>query len=423
MTVELRYHHQGLKVELPEDQLTLIRQQEQPALPHEYAAFEAAVGAPVNCQPLEQIVQHGHTVALIIPDGTRPLPSGKLLGFLFRYLKSKKHVRYRIILGTGSHRANTAAELVELLGEEIVGRYEIINHNAFDKASMACVGTRDGGEVWMNKAAVEADVRIALGFIEPHLWAGFSGGYKAVMPGITDIDTIGHYHRGEMITDSRSGWGRLKDNPTQELVRRYGQLLPIDFLINIAMNQQRETVAFYCGHPIKAHERGCEAVKENCMMPLKQRFPIVITTNNGFPLDQNLYQAGKGLSAAAQIVAPGGLIILACACSDGFPNGSHFHRILTSHDSPAAILQSLNTPGFQVADQWSVHFLANLLMQYRVALYSMLPEEAVRAAHLTPIDDIGAYVEAEFDRLGRRVPIAVLPEGFLCIPYIADSTS
>ena len=299
-----------------------------------------------------------------------------------------------------------------MLGEEIVNNYRIINHDSFDFATMSKVGDRDEGEVWMNTYAVEADVRIAFGFIEPHLWAGFSGGYKAIMPGITDIKTISHYHRGDIISHPGSTWGLIEGNPTQEQVRRYGQNLPIEFLINIAMTPERETVAFYCGDPILAHEEGCKEVKKSTMVGFPQRFPIVITTNNGFPLDQNLYQCGKGLSAAAQIVEEGGLIILACACSDGFPHGSNFHRLLTAFDSPQAILDHFQASGKVEHDQWSAHMLVDLLTRNRVMLYSQLADDEVRKAHLIPIHDIEAALATELERIGHDAPIAVLPEGF-----------
>lgn len=418
MTFDLLYGRSGLNVTLNSKQVKIIRQTPVKALENEKAGFFEALQNPTASQPLDSIISDGQKIAVIIPDGTRPLPSQKLIQWLLEALSSKKDLTYSIILGTGSHRPNTHSELMELLGAEILHSCEVINHVSTDFGTMTAVGERDGGMVYMNKAAVEADIRIAMGFIEPHLWAGFSGGYKAVMPGITDIDTIKHYHRGEIITDSRCSWGRISDNPTQEMIRRYGQLLPIDFLINVSMNHEREIVTYFCGDPILAHEAGCEAVKREAMTGVAQRYPIVITTNNGFPLDQNLYQAGKGLSAAAQIVEDGGMIILACACSDGFPHGSNFHRLLTAHSSPAAILDHLDHQAASQHDQWSVHFLASLLTRYRIVLYSQLSDEEVRAAHLIPTNNIARTVEEELDRIGYHAPVAVLPEGFQCIPYV-----
>ena len=177
----------------------------------------------------------------------------------------------------------------------------------------------DGQPVYFDRDYVQADKRIALGFIEPHLMAGFSGGYKAIMPGIADIDAILRYHNAARIGHPRSTWGVLEHNPTQELIRHNGSLLPVDFCINVTLNRQREITRFFCGDVIAAHEQGAAFCKETTMIACDRPYPIVITTNSGYPLDQNLYQTDKGLSAAAQIVEEGGLIICASECSDGFP--------------------------------------------------------------------------------------------------------
>ena len=417
MQVELLYGRGTLPISLPTEQVTLIEQPPLQALADEKAAFLEALQHPIGRPPLVDLVQSGQKVALAIPDGTRPLPSHKLLSWLFEALAGIE-LEYTIVIGTGSHRPNTREELIQMLGQEIVDTVRIVNHSSTDFETMKAVGTRDGGEVWMNRYAAEADVVIGMGFIEPHLWAGFSGGYKALMPGIADIHTIAHYHRGEIILDPGSTWGNLEGNPTQALIRQYGSLLPMDFLINISMTRERGIMGYYCGDPIAAHEVGCAEVKRHTMYAVPHRFPIVITSNNGYPLDQNLYQNGKGLSAAMQIAMPNALILQAIECSDGFPNGSNFQRLLFEHDSPQALMETLSAPDSRQHDQWSVQYLVKMMMDYRIGVYSSLSDEEVRKAHLTPIHDIAAAVDQELDRIGRDAPVAVLPEGFLTIPYV-----
>jgi len=266
---------------------------------------------------------------------------------------------------------------------------------------------------------VGADKRVVLGFVEPHFFAGFSGGYKGVFPGVTDIDSIMHYHRAAVIGDENSTWGLLKDNPTQEMIRRYGSLLPVDFCINVALNHRHEITHFFCGETLQAHEQGCSYVKEAAMTACRHRFPIVITSNSGYPLDQNLYQSVKGMSAASQIVSKDGLIIMAARCHDGFPAHGNFTRLLYDAPSPEKLLETIMAPGFRMHDQWQAQKLALILKRARVALYSEIPPGEVQRAHLEPIIDLNAYIEEQLQQNGTDTPVAVMPEGPMTIPYLS----
>jgi nickel-dependent lactate racemase len=286
----------------------------------------------------------------------------------------------------------------------------------------ACVEvgrTRDGHPIKLNRHWVEADRRVALGFIEPHFMAGFSGGYKGVFPALADIDSIVHYHRASVIADPRSTWGVLAHNTTQELVRECGAMTPLDFLINVTLDSEYAITGVYAGHPIAAHEAGARSVKRTAMVACERPFPIVVTTNAGAPLDQNLYQAVKGMCAAAEVVEPGGLIIAAARCNDGFPEHGNFKKLLLEHGSPQAILDTVLAPGFSLFDQWEAQKLAMVAARARVALFSQMEASAVRSAHLEPISNIGTRVSEELQRIGADAPVAVLPEGPMTVPYLA----
>src|SRR6266508_2009065 len=204
------------------------------------------------------------------------------------------------------------AELAAMVGDEIASRYRIVNHNSHDPATLAFVRkTGDGRDLFFNREYVETDKRIVMGFIEPHFMAGFSGGNKGVFPALADIDSIMHYHRAGVIGHPLSTWGVTVGNPTEEQIRAQGRALPVDFLVNVTLNRRRPITGFFCGETLAAHERGCAFSKSTVMIPCPTPFPIVVTTNSGYPLDQNLYQAVKGMSAAAQIVAQDGLIVVA----------------------------------------------------------------------------------------------------------------
>lgn len=419
MKVHLQYGTEGLEVNLPSENLNIITPNFLPGLPDEKASFIEAVRNPIAGHPIRELISASDRVAVVIPDLTRPLPNERLLKWLFDELAHVPAENFTIINGTGSHRINTESELISMVGPEIFSRYKIVNHNSHDKATLKLAGTtKDGRPVLMNKDYVEADRRIVLGFIEPHFMAGFSGGYKAVFPGVADIDSIMHYHRAEVIGHPRSTWGVLEGNPTQEQIRANGSLLPIDFCINVTLNRKREITKFFCGDVSKAHEAGCAFAKSTAMVECQQTYPIVITTNSGYPLDQNLYQTVKGMSAAAQIVSDGGLIISASRCNDGFPAHGNFKKLLFEHDSPKALLETILTPGFLLYDQWEAQLLANVQIKSRVALYSEIPADDVRRAHIEPITDLADRVNEELKKIGADAPIAVLPEGPMTIPFL-----
>jgi lactate racemase len=424
MQIHLQYGKDGLEIEIPSKHVTVLAPRFVPGLGDEAEAFRRAVRSPIDSRPLGELIAASDRVAVVIPDITRPLPTSRLLPWLFAELNHVPGKNFTIINGTGSHRINSRQELETMVGREIVERYKISNHNSHDPATLAFVGkTQDGHDLLMNRDYVEADKRIVLGFIEPHFMAGFSGGYKGIFPAVADIDSIMYYHRAEVIGHPRSTWGVLEGNPTQEQIRANGSLLPLDFCINVTINRRREITGYFCGDVTSAHLKGCEFSKSTVMIPCSDPFPIVITTNSGYPLDQNLYQAVKGMSAAAQIVAQDGLIVAASKCNDGFPQHGNFKKLLFEHDSPRAILETILAPGFSMYDQWEAQLLALIRLKARVGLYSEIPADEVRRAHLEPVSDITAVIAGELKRIGKDAPIAVLPEGPMTIPYLYQSAT
>lgn len=420
MNIHLQYGTDGIAINLPDANTTVFNPKFLEGLPDEAASFQDAVRNPIHAEPLRERINASDKVAVVIPDLTRPLPTEKLLAWTFAELSHVPAESFTIINGTGSHRVNTEAELVSMVGADIVKKYKIVNHNSHDAATLKLAGrASDGHEVFFNKEYVEADKRIMMGFIEPHFMAGFSGGYKGIFPAVADIDSIMHYHRAEVIGHPNSTWGLLDGNPTQELIRRYGSVLPVDFCLNVTQNRKREITRFFCGDPIAAHEAGCAFAKATAMVAVPEAFPIVITTNSGYPLDQNLYQTVKGMSAAAQIVQQGGLIISASRCNDGFPTHGNFKKLLFDHATPQAMLDTILAPGFSMYDQWEAQLLGIIVLKARTALLSEIPADEVQRAFLEPITNIEARVREELDRIGQDVPIAVLPEGPMTIPYLS----
>ena len=418
--VTLQYGTTGLDVDLPDDRVDVIAPRHSMGLADERAQFTHAVRNPMGSAPLASLIGPRDRVAVVIPDLTRPFPSARVLPWLFEELRQVAPGNIVILLGNGSHRAATTAEIATLVGPEIAAAFRVISHNAYDPAALGSAGrTPDGRDVTMNRAYVDADRRIVLGFIEPHFMAGFSGGYKGVFPALAGIDAIMHYHRAAVIGDPRSSWGILDGNPTQDQIRFNGALVPVDFLINVTLNRRREITGYFCGAVGEAHARGCAFAKDTAMIACGRPYPIVVTSNSGAPLDQNLYQTVKGISAAAQIVSREGLILAAARCQDGFPAHGNFRRLLHDHDSPRALLDRILQDGFSMADQWQAQLLAIALLKARIGVFSEIPADDIRRSHLDPVDDIGARVEAELARAAPDARIAVLPEGPMTIPYLA----
>lgn len=420
MKVDLAYGRGRLAIDVP-DHAVVITPQVLPGLAGEHAAFHTAVREPIAAAPLSTLATPESTVAIVIADITRPSPSERLVPWIMGELAHVPRENFVIINGTGSHRANTREELVKMLGEDVVNSVRVINHDAFDDATLTYLGrTSYGGEVWVNNDYLQADVRIVTGFVEPHFFAGFSGGPKGIVPALAGIKTIMHLHNAQMIGDPRSTWAQLDNNPVQGEIREAVAMAPPDFMVNVAVNARRDITAVWAGHYLTAHEVGCGFVMDHAMRPVDDLFDIVISTNSGYPLDQNLYQAVKGMSAAARIVKPGGAIIMLAECSDGLPAHGNYKELLQMRRTPHELLDMIEGPGFAMYDQWQAQSQALVQRKASVYLYSSLPSDIVEKAMLTPVDDVETVLATLLERYGPDARIAVLPEGPQTVPYVAE---
>ena len=417
--IRLDYGSRGLPLSLEGLNSTILRPRYLAGLPDEHAAFIESVRNPVNTRPLRELVTSGETLAVVIPDITRALPSDRLLPWLFEELEELQPEDAVIIVGTGAHRGNTHEELLQMVGPEIMAKYRIVNHDARNPDTLLPAGHSPCGyDVAYAADYVKADRRILMGFIEPHFMAGFSGGYKAIFPGIAGLDAIQTYHGFANIAHPKSTWGILEENPTQNHIGSAGRLLPTDFLVNVTLNRDRQITGYFCGDVTRAHEAGCAFSKETAMVHVHEAFPIVVTTNSGYPLDMNLYQSVKGMSAAHSITAKEGLIITAARCNDGFPEHGAFKDQMLRWDSPEEAWEAIRNPDFREPDQWQTQKLLHILRTCRIHLFSGLDPALVRRAHLTPIGNVRGAIDTELALLGDPdTPVAILPEGPLTIPY------
>jgi nickel-dependent lactate racemase len=420
MKVSLAYGQGHLPVELPDGLTTVIEPAHAPGLPDERGAVVAALEKPIATRPLREWIRPGNSVCILFTDITRATPNDRLIPWLLEHLADVPRPNITLLNQLGTHRPNTVSELERMLTRPIVQQYRVLNHEPENRAALIALGTTcDGTPALLNRHFVEADVRIVTGFIEPHFFAGFSGGPKGIMPGIAGLPTVMSNHGAKNLGDPNATFGITNGNPLWEELRDIALRAGPSFLLNVSLNQRRQVTGVFAGDLLGAHRAGCEFVRQSAMQRFAAPFDLVVTTNSGYPLDQNLYQGVKGMSAGARVLKPGGTLILACECRDGLPANCGYAEILRRAASPEELLALISTPGFSRPDQWSVQIQALIQRRARVLLHSSLPDDLVRAAHLTPCPDISAAVSELLPKLPNGARIAVLPQGPLTIPYLA----
>jgi nickel-dependent lactate racemase len=421
MRIALAYGREGLAVDLPENRTTVIQPRHVAGLADERASVVAALEYPIGSPPLRSLLKPWTRLCITFSDVTRATPNDRLIPWLLEYLHDVSPDQITLINQVGTHRPNTPAELERLLTPEVVRRYRVFNHEPENPDALVALGTTsDGTPALLNRHLVEADLRIVTGFIEPHFFAGFSGGPKGIIPGCGGLATIMSNHGSRNISHPNATFGITDGNPLWEELRDIALRAGPSFLLNVTLNDQRAVTGVFAGDLVEAHRHGTAFVKASAMQAVDGRFEIVVTTNSGYPLDLNLYQGVKGLSAAARIVRPGGTLVLACECSEGVPAASPFDQLLRRAHGPDDLLGRLARPGTQLPEQWQAQILAQIQRRARVFVHSTLEPDVLQACHLEPCADIASTVRQELRRLGPTARLAVLPYGPLTIPYASE---
>jgi nickel-dependent lactate racemase len=425
MKIKLAYGKTGLEISLPDDvSVTVVEPEYVDGLLDQAGAVRDALRRPIGSPPLKALVKPSDRVGIAFSDITRPTPNHLILPTLLGELDHVPDERIVLFNSTGTHRINTEAELRGMLGDEIVDRYRIVQNDASDRNSHVLVGrTTSGNDAWIHREFVECDVRIPTGFIEPHLFAGFSGGGKAIMPGLALLETVMHNHSAKNLDSPLAHLGITHGNPVWEEIREVAAMVQPTFLLNVTLNRDQQITGVFAGDFEDAHAQGCAFVKEKAMVQVQEPYDIVIGSNSGYPLDLNLYQSVKGMSAASQIVKEGGSIIIAADCWDGIPDHGEYAQLLLETKSLESLLETVRTPGFQRQDMWEAHIQALICLKADVYFYSHnLSDEQIEGALLKPCGgaphDIEATVAELLRKYGRRATICVLPEGPQTIPYI-----
>jgi nickel-dependent lactate racemase len=420
--LRLDYGTDGLEVDLPDERVTVIEPMARPAAPDAHDTLLRAIRAPTGCPPLTELFRPGQRIAISVCDITRAQPRRQTIAALLSEMPGVRHEDITILIATGTHRANTPAELEHMLGSELVRRCRVVNHDARNPSSLRYVGkTSTGVAVYLNHEWLDADVRITTGFVEPHFFAGFSGGPKMVAPGLAGLETVMTLHDAHRIGHPKATWGITEGNPIHDDVREIARMVPVAFAVDVTLNRDQQITAAFAGEILAEHRCACAYAKDTAMRAVPAPFDVVLTTNSGYPLDQNLYQAVKGMSAAAKIVKAQGTIVCAAECRDGLPNHGSYGAVLSSQPSPERLLAMITSPGYSVPDQWQVQVQALIQTKAHVLVKTTgLGATQVRAAHFEPIDDVAKAVRTALDHAGDGATLCVLPQGPQTIPYLAS---
>ena len=420
--IRLPYHRTFMEADIPARKLAAVLKpashegsgRRSPSLVDQQHCVNQALDRPIHSPQLETLVVGKKTVTVIVSDHTRPVPSHITLPLLLdRMRRGNPAIAVTILVATGCHRATTDRELRDKFGDRICDSERVVIHDCEDNNSLRHLGTLpSGGSLWLNKHALDTDLLIAEGFIEPHFFAGFSGGRKSVLPGIAGRQTVLANHCAQFIADPHARAGSLEDNPIHRDMIFASKQARLAFILNVTLNPDKTISAAYAGHPEQAHMEGCAQMKKNFSVPAVPA-EIVITSNGGYPLDQNIYQAVKGMTSAETCCKPGGTIIMVAGCSDGH-GGERFYRDLSGAKSPQALLKQVlqvpqeNTP----PDQWEYQILARILSKHRVILVSDLCDgQIIREMHMEHAANLQEAIGMALEKAGSDAGITVIPDG------------
>lgn len=417
MEVQLAFGRDGVSVQLPDALDTrILRPRFAEGLPDEDAALAAAIADPIGCPPLERLARGKRSAAIAVCDITRPAPNRRVLPHVVRALAAGGMAaeEISILIATGLHREATPGELDEILGAETLRRHPVHSHRAREIDEQVFLGeTSTGTQVFVDERFVEADLHITLGFIEPHLMAGFSGGRKLISIGLAGERTIKRLHSPLFMRDAKATEGSFPDNPLHRELLEIAAMAGHDFMVDVALTETRAIAAVFAGEPVAAHATGVEFVRRSTLAKVPEPADAVITTSGGYPLDLTFYQAVKGLTAASHIVRDGGEILLAAACREGL-GSPEFSGLVRAGGESSELLDALASRAVQV-DQWQAEKLA--MVAQRANLSFCVPGLAARdrsklwgPAHADPQEAVDGVVR----RLGEGARVVVIPEG----PYV-----
>ena len=381
-----------------------------------------AMAEPIGSPRLAELAKGKKNIVLIASDHTRPVPSKIIVPPMLREIREgAPDAEITILIATGCHRETTREELVAKFGEEIVRNEKIVIHDATNEAELVHIGTLpSGGALRINRLAAEADLLVAEGFIEPHFFAGYSGGRKSVLPGIAARESVLANHCSEFVAHPRARTGILEGNPIHADMLWAAGKAGLAYIVNVVLNEHKEAIYAVAGDTESAHLAGCAFLASYCRVAPRMA-DIVISTNGGYPLDQNIYQSVKGMTAAEATVREGGVIIMLSKANDGHGGESFYRQLAGEADITKTMAQFLARGREEtLPDQWQSQILVRILATAAVIYISDAPKDMIRAFHMIPADTIGEAMEMAKSILKKDAPtVTAIPDGIAVM--VADA--
>ncbi len=404
----------GIDLEVPDTfRWREVRSRKAMPVADETAAVEAALDHPIACQPLGELARGRKSAAISVCDITRPAPNSITLPPLLERLHAAGIGKENIVIliATGLHRAATKEEVDVIAGPEIAAKYRVVSHNARAQEEHRFLGeTRRGTPVYVDERFVSADLHITLGFVEQHLMLGFSGGRKLIVPGLAAQETIKVIHAPKFIREPLATEGSIEGNPLHDELLECARMARHDFIVDVALTQDRKIAGVFAGDPVKAHAAGVEFVEKACLEEIDEPADVVITSSAGFPLDLTFYQSVKGITAATHLAKPGGRILVVAECAEGM-GSAEFAHIIRTMSGFAEYLDELRSQPVEV-DQWQVEKLALAGVQNEIYFYA----PGVRKQELGRLGerwfgDLREAVAAVLRGVETGARVIVVPEG------------
>ena len=418
MQVEMLYGHDTLSVEIPDKNLVSVLETALSVpLKDDSRAVRDAISQPISSASLAEISKGRESACIVISDITRPVPNQVILPPILETLKQAgiPQDSVTILIATGIHRPNEGEELEELVGRDIMNSYRIVNHfSQKPQTHTYLVETQKGTPVYIDNTYMEADLKIVTGLIEPHLMAGYSGGRKAICPGLASVNTMKIMHGPELMEHPKSAVGILDGNPFHKEATEIALMAGVDFCLNVAIDKQRHITGVFAGDLVESHLTGARFVEKLAKATIPAPVDGVIVSSAGYPLDSTFYQAIKGLLTAVEIVKPGGTIMLVAACSEGI-GSKPFTDLLFKTDDLTAFVKGLYNPANFVIDQWQLEELAKVARKADILFYTDgIPYQHRSKLFVQPLNNPQEGIEEILTRYGEEAQIAVIPEG----PYV-----
>ena len=378
------------------------------------ALVEAAMATPEGGITLRELAEGKEKIVLIASDHTRPVPSRVIVPPMLKEIREgNPHAAITILISTGCHRETTRDELIAKFGEELVSKEKIVVHDCDDSENLVNIGNLpSGGQCLINRLAVEADLLVAEGFIEPHFFAGFSGGRKSVLPGVAGRETVLANHCSEFIAHPKSRTGVLEGNPIHTDMLWAAKKAKLQYIVNVVLNGEKQAIYAVAGDLEKAHKKGTDFLFGLCGAETEPA-DIVISTNGGYPLDQNVYQAVKGMTAAEAAVKENGVIIMIAASNDGIGGDHFYHQLADERDINKTMDLFLSRGRSEtVPDQWQTQIFIRVLQKAKVIFVSQVDAETVEALHMIPASSLEEALEKAKNFIGKENPtITAIPDG------------